>query len=136
MTPIACHILVLFWIVHSTILDFYLYKQTIYTYIWHWYFLYIFITLIESEYKIAVLTRPKIKTNCLYSIILIFMWLGGVTYRFSYWKRYNDVGRWGWGRGRRAVTNDIFKFREIVEFQSSWIVMDCQWIAYSYTKSA
>ena len=48
----------------------------------------------------------------------------------------NDRGRgWRWG-GRRAITNEALKFRKIVEFQCWWIVMNCQWIAYSYTKSA
>ena len=35
-----------------------------------------------------------------------------------------------------AITNDALNFRKSIKFQSSWIVMNCQWIVYSYTKSA
>ena len=44
-----------------------------------------------------------------------------------YAMRHNDAGGGGWG----AITNDILKFRKIIE-----IVMNCQWIVSSYTKSA
>ena len=37
--------------------------------------------------------------------------------------------------GGGAITNDVSKFGKIIEFQSSWIVMNCQEIWYSYTKS-
>ena len=40
--------------------------------------------------------------------------------------RHNDAGGGRWG----AITNVILKFRKIIE-----IVMNCQWIVYSYTKS-
>ena len=33
-----------------------------------------------------------------------------------------------------SITNDVF--RKIIEFQSSWIFINCQWAVYSYTKSA
>ena len=32
--------------------------------------------------------------------------------------------------GRGAITNGIFKFRKVIEFQSSWIAINCQWIVY------
>ena len=35
----------------------------------------------------------------------------------------------------RAITNDVLKFRKIIEFQSSWTVMNCQWIVYSAKSS-
>ena len=35
-----------------------------------------------------------------------------------------------------TITNDVLKFRKVIEFQSSWIVMNCQSIVYSCTKSA
>ena len=34
------------------------------------------------------------------------------------------------------ITKGALKFRKMIEFQSSWIAMNCQWIVYSYTKSA
>ena len=40
------------------------------------------------------------------------------------------------GGGGGGITNDVLKFRKIIEFQSSWIAMSCQWIVYSYTKNA
>ena len=55
---------------------------------------------------------------------------GWVTYRFLYAKRHNDARVWG------PITDDVLKFIKTIEFQSSWIVMNCQWIVYSYTKSA
>ena len=42
-----------------------------------------------------------------------FLNLGVVTYRFSYAKRHNDAG------GGGTITNDVLKFRKIIEFQSS-----------------
>ena len=39
------------------------------------------------------------------------------------------------GEGGGAITNDALKFGKIIEFESSWIVMNCQWIVYSYIKS-
>ena len=61
-----------------------------------------------------------------------------VTYRFSYAKRHNDVGvggGGGYGEGG-DITNGALKLRKMIEFQISWIAMNCQWIVYSYTKSA
>ena len=54
---------------------------------------------------------------------------GWVTYWFSYAKRHNDAP------GGENITNDVLKFRRIIEFQSSWTILKCQWIAHSYTKS-
>ena len=34
--------------------------------------------------------------------------------------------------GWRTITNDVLKFRKIIEFQSLWIVMNCQWIVYLF----
>ena len=42
--------------------------------------------------------------------------------------RHNDTGR------RGAITNDVLKFRKIIDFQCLWIVMNRQWIVYSYTE--
>ena len=38
------------------------------------------------------------------------------------------------GGDERDITNDVLKFWKIIDFQSSSIVMNCQWIVYSYTK--
>ena len=66
----------------------------------------------------------------MYFSFLLHNLLGRVTYLFSYAKRHNHAG------GLWAITNDVLKFRKIIEFQSSWIAMSCQWIVYSYTKNA
>ena len=42
-----------------------------------------------------------------------------VTYRFLYAKRHNDALEWGQGGGEGVITNDVLKFRKIIEFQSS-----------------
>ena len=34
--------------------------------------------------------------------------------------------------GGAAISNDVLKFRKIIEFQSSWIVMSCQGIVMVY----
>ena len=57
-------------------------------------------------------------TTCyiMYFSFLLHNLLGRVTYLFSYAKRHNHAG------GLWAITNDVLKFRKIIEFQSSWIV--------------
>ena len=54
---------------------------------------------------------------------------GWVAYRISYAMRHNDVGGGGGGLSLMSV-------REIIEFQGSYIAMNCQWIVFLYTKSA
>ena len=54
--PVVCHTLLVFWLVHLTILDCYLYKQTIYTDFLYW-FLYIYIFTVNCKNKNKIKRR-------------------------------------------------------------------------------
>ena len=55
------------------------------------------------------------------ALIYIFT-LMGVTYRSPYAMRHIDARGWG------AVTNDVLKFRKVIEFESSCIVISLSYI--------
>ena len=84
-----------------------------------------FFPLLNSSEQVSIscINTPHLCKLDLYFLLIkhFFFDLGVATYRFLYAIRHNDARGWG------AIINDVLKFRKVIEFEYSCIV-----ICFSY----